>query len=166
MKQAFIQYLSDPHGTWNKLWQLITKPRSISMFLMVGVFNTLVGVLLFPLLHWMFGDVVSFDVLLAISYVLCTASSFILHKYITFKSKGSAISEGAKFAILSAVTYGLNLIILHAVLPLSTWHPVLVQTIIAVALQLGNYFGMNRLVFASLSSISVFKKWLSPKNNP
>ncbi|MBY0429272.1 MAG: GtrA family protein [Alphaproteobacteria bacterium] len=149
-----------------RFWQWVTTPRSISMFLLVGIFNTLVGVLLFPLLHWMFGEHVAFDLLLAVSYVLCTLSSFLLHKYVTFKSKGSAVTEGIKFAALSGFTYVLNLIILHLVVPLLPWNKVLIQTIIAVALQAGNYFGMNRLVFASLSSFSVFKKWLSPKNNP
>lgn len=150
---------------YKQLWQWVSRPRSISMFLMVGVFNTLVGVLLFPLLYWMFSDQLSFDLLLAISYVLCTLSSFLLHKYVTFKSKGSAVTEGIKFAALSGFTYVLNVIILHLVVPLLPWNKVLIQTIIAVALQAGNYFGMNRLVFASLSSLSVFKKWLSPKNN-
>lgn len=145
-----------------RLIATLTAPRSISMFMLVGIFNTAVGVLLFPLLHWFFGTLVSFNLLLGISYVLCTLSSFLLHKYVTFKSKGSTLSEGIKFATLSGVTYLLNLVILHICLPLVPLDPVLVQTVIAVLLQTGNYFGMNRLVFASLSSLNVLRKWLSP----
>ena len=166
MKNIFRLSLTDPQKAAQQLWQWVTTPRSISMFLMVGVFNTLVGVLLFPLLYWMFETSIPFNVLLAISYVLCTLSSFLLHKYITFKSQGSAVTEGIKFAVLSGFTYLLNVIILQVALPLLPWHPVVVQTIIAVALQAGNYFGMNRLVFASLSSLNILKKWLSPNSKP
>ncbi len=142
-----------------------TQPRSLSRFLVVGIINTLVGILLFPLLYWVFGSSIAFNLLLAISYVLCTLSSFLLHKYVTFKSQGSALTEGIKFAILSGFTYILNVIILQVVLPLLPWHPVLVQTVIAVMLQTGNYLGMNRLVFASLSSLPLLKKWFSRNAN-
>lgn len=145
--------------------ELFIKPRSLSRFLVVGLINTAVGVLLFPILYHFFSELVSFNVLLAISYVLCTLSSFLLHKFVTFKSQGNAWREGGKFALLSGVTYLLNLLALKLLLPVLPWHPVLVQTVIAVMLQAGNYFGMNRLVFVSLTSIPLLKKWFSRNAN-
>jgi putative flippase GtrA len=144
----------------------VFKPRSISMFLIVGLFNTGVGVLLFPFLYWLFGTPETFDFWLQISYLLCTTSSFLLHRYVTFRSVGPFWSEALKYAILSSIIYVLNVIILKLVWPLMPWDKMITQIIIAVALQLGNYFGMNRLVFASLSSIGIFKKWLSPNSRP
>lgn len=143
----------------------LLKPRSLSRFLIVGLINTMVGVLLFPLLYYFLNSLLSFNLLLAISYALCTASSFLLHKFVTFKSRGNTWREGIKFALLSSITYLLNLIALKFLLPLLPWHPVLVQTAIAIMLQAGNYLGMNRLVFASLSSVLLFKKWFSRNAN-
>jgi putative flippase GtrA len=145
---------------------MVRRPRSMSRFLVVGLFNTGIGVLLFPLLYWLFGTKETWDFWLQVSYVLCTTSSFLLHRFVTFRSTGPFWNEALKYAILSGFTYVLNIIILKLVWPLLPWDKMITQIIIAVALQVGNYFGMNHVVFASLSSLGIFKKWLSPNSEP
>jgi putative flippase GtrA len=128
------------------------KARSISRFFVVGIVNTLVGITVFPILYWLFIGYAGINSLLAVSYVLCTLSAFGLHKTVTFESRGRTHVEGPKFFLLSAFTFMLNFALLNGLLYAVPVHPVILQTAIAILLQVGNYLIMNRLIFVTAGS--------------
>jgi putative flippase GtrA len=102
---------------------------------------------MFPLLYWLCGGKPGINTLLVISYALCTLSAFLLHRFVTFRSRGASHIEGARFLVLTGIIFALNLALLNATLPFFPAHPIILQTIIIVCLQIGNYAGLNRLVF-------------------
>jgi putative flippase GtrA len=124
--------------------------RSLSRFLSIGLLNTLVGVSVFPLLYWVIGPTLNVNVILSVSYIFCTIFAFTAHKFVTFRSQGRTHVEGARFFIVSGVTYLLNVGLLNATLPLTPSHPVLLQLGIAIALQIFNFFILGKIVFPSL----------------
>ena len=123
--------------------------RSFGRFFVVGIVNTLVGITVFPILYWLFIGYAGINTLLAVSYVLCTLSAFGLHKIVTFESRGRTHVEGPKFFLLSGFTFLLNLALLNGLLHVIPIHPVVLQTVIAILLQIGNYLIMNRLIFVT-----------------
>lgn len=125
------------------------RARSFNRFLIVGIVNTLVGIAVFPVLYWLFIPYAGINALLGISYVLCTLSAFGLHKIVTFESRGRTHVEGPKFFLLSGLTFLLNLALLNGLLPVIPIHPVILQTAIAILLQIGNYLIMNHLIFVT-----------------
>lgn len=121
--------------------------RSFGRFLVVGVVNTVVGITVFPILYWLFIQYLEINVLLGISYVIGTLSAFGLHRLVTFESRGVTRVEGSKFFMLSGLTFLANLVLLNGLLPFLQLHPIILQTAIAIALQVGNYLVMSRLIF-------------------
>jgi putative flippase GtrA len=119
----------------------------ILRFLGVGALNTALGLGLFPVLYFLFGQWADVNVILVASYVVCTFSAFTLHRNFTFRSTGGHISEGARFVLVTLALLGLNAALLNVTLHLTDWHPVVVQTVIAVSLQLFNFFLLRKLVF-------------------
>lgn len=118
-------------------------------FALVGGLNTLLGISLFPLLFWAIGDDVNMNLILVMSYVICTLFAFTMHKFVTFSSKGKSMQQGVKFISLTLVLLGINAVLLNAAIALTTLHPSIAQVIIAVSLQLGNYVVLKRFVFSS-----------------
>lgn len=130
------------------------KPRSITRFFVVGCVNTLIGLSAFPILFLVLHGFFDIGVLLAASYFICTLIAFILHRTITFRSEGAAHREAIRYALLSALTYGINLILLKVSLAVFPHHPVILQSLLAVMFQLGNYIAMHRLIFYAPSTQS------------
>ena len=127
-------------------------PRPSKMFMRfaaVGALNTLLGLSFFPALYWLAHDVLRTTVILTISYVVCTLFAFTMHKFVTFSSTGKAHHEGAKFAGVTGILWGINVLLLNLALTYTHVHPIVAQTVIAVALQLGNYVILKRFVFCA-----------------
>lgn len=116
-------------------------------FAMVGALNTLLGISLFPILYWIAGTYLNINIILTASYLICTLFAFTMHKFVTFGSSGKSGHEGAKFVLVTAILWGINLVLLNGILFYATVNPVIVQTLIAVSLQLGNYIVLKRFVF-------------------
>lgn len=130
-----------------QIWQRLFHVRSFGRFLVVGVVNTGIGLSTFPALFWLFYPTVGINSLLAISYIFCTIFSFGSHKVVTFASRDATIPAGIKFFLLSGATYVINLLLLNALLWAVSAHPIILQTSIAVGLQLLNYHVSSYLVF-------------------
>ena len=79
------------------------KDNTLFKFLIVGVFNTLVGCgtmfLLYNLAHW------SYWVSSAANYIVGGIVSFFLNKYFTFQNKGWSWGQVGKFIVSVSVCY-------------------------------------------------------------
>ncbi len=132
----------------------LLKPRSFGRFMVVGILNTIVGVITFPVLYALYGNKSTINLLLTVSSVLCAAFSYLTHRILTFESKGAYHVEIGKFGLLTLAIYLINLAVLNTVPMLTGVHPVVAQVattfVLAAALMLLNYFGMNWFVFATM----------------
>lgn len=123
--------------------------RAIGRFYAVGTVNTLLGIAVFPLLFWSLGQRVDVNVLLVVSYAICTASAFILHKTVTFGSRRPASVEAPRFLTVTGIVFVANILLLNGLLAATGLNPIVLQTIIAVALPAASYVVMSRFVFAN-----------------
>jgi putative flippase GtrA len=136
------------------------RPRSFGRFVLTGILNTAVGVLVFLPLYWAFAKTMGINLVVALSYILSTSCAFLSHKFITFQSRGAYHTEGGKYFALAGITYLLNIAILDIVLQVIPHYPIVAQISISLTLAVANYFGMNRLVFASFTTAAL-KKWFA-----
>jgi len=74
--------------------------KSIPIFLLVGIANTLVSALIMFLL-----EDLGYWLSTAIAYIAGAVLSFFLNRYITFKSKEKFLNSAIKFAISVALCY-------------------------------------------------------------
>ena len=121
--------------------------RSLNRFLLVGILNTLVAFAAFPAFFWLFGRVLSLNVLLVVSTIFCTLFSFATHRIVTFRSHGRVHHEVSRFFLLQGVIYVINVTLFNALLLVTRLHPVVIQWVIIAGLQIGNYFVLKRYVF-------------------
>jgi putative flippase GtrA len=140
-----------PQGLLKKLIQSVITPRSFSRFAFIGMINTTAGVGLYPLINWLTNNTIDPNVLLVISYVLCTLSAFLLHRFFTFQSRGSYHEEIFKYVILSSATFVVNYVLLNLAMKYlamsANFAQVIISTVLSAALMIANYFGLNYLVF-------------------
>lgn len=125
--------------------------KTMIKFVLVGLFNTLVGCgimfLLYNLAHC------SYWFSSAANYVVGSIASFFLNKYFTFQNHERSIKQVVKFIVNVAVCY---LIAYGAAKPVVMWllsgQPVKVQENVAMFVGMGlytvlNYFGQRFFAF-------------------
>lgn len=132
----------------SKRWLNKLKDHSAIRFLLVGAFNTVLGLGLFPLLYWLIGSWIGVTTLLTTTYIICGLTAFGLHRNITFASKGQVKSEGIKYLLVTVVMWGINVVLLNAAIRFTALSPALAQPIIAILLQVGNYVIFKHFVFS------------------
>ena len=133
------------------VFRRLSKPRSFGRFSVVGLLNTGLGIGLFPAVDIVTVHRIDHNFLLAITYVVCAVSAFLLHRYFTFESKGSLGHEIGRYVVLSAVLFFVNLVLLNAALRYLAVSvdgaQVCISTLTGVVLTLASYLGLNHLVF-------------------
>ena len=81
--------------------------QQLARFLVVGVLNTMVGLLVIYSAKWFFafGDVSAN----ALGYVIGVIVSFVLNKSYTFKHQGDVLRSAIRFVVVFLVAYSVNL---------------------------------------------------------
>lgn len=110
-------------------------------FLLVGGFNSLMGIMLFPLLCWIFLSLREhYQWTLVLSHVVCINLAYMMHKYIVFKTKGFSFSEFFRFTSFYNIVFSLNWLMLPWLVHGLQKNPALIQLIINLFIALGSYF--------------------------
>lgn len=116
---------------------------------MVGITNTVAGVVVFAVLYWIFEGPI--NVLLVINWIVNTLLGLVLHKILTFEVGGSLSKQLPKFFALSLLSLGTHIGVLSVVRAVVEINPVVVVLITNFALagvfMIINYFGMHRFIF-------------------
>ena len=86
-------------------------------YLIIGTLNTLFAFGIFPLFYILLRPIISsYEVILIIAYIATSLFSFLMQKYLVFRSSGSHVAEFCKFIFLQFIIYILNLIFLNKIL--------------------------------------------------
>lgn len=123
------------------------RKRSFERFALVGVANTVFGFSFFPVLHLLTRQALSFDAALIVSYMVCSLVSFASHRLITFRSREAIWPELARYAMLAAITYGLNRCLLWLLADRIPLPLLATQMLIAAVLLVVTYLWLARIVF-------------------
>lgn len=117
--------------------------KELIYYILIGIFVVIVDFISYHFFNKMFS--IDFSNSKRLSYLTGAAVSFILNKYITFKSQEKKISEPILFLIIYLLSFALNSFTHDVLLDiLSGNYPFIIATIVSVVI---NYLGQKFIVF-------------------
>ena len=117
-------------------------------FLIVGLLNTVFGLLAFPIFFYFFNPFVPhYLYILSLSTASSILFSFTTLKYFVFKAKGPIVNEFVKFLIFHFILFILNLIALPLLVNYLINDPIISQTIFLIFVILSSYCWHNWITF-------------------
>ena len=124
-------------------------------FILVGIWNTIFGYLVFILLETLFSIILSpryvaYMSAMVLGQIIAVINAFIFHKYYTFKShtKGKElIKEFFRFTTTYIFTFILSLILLPILVEIFYIPPKIAGAIIILILTIVSYLGHSRFSF-------------------
>ena len=125
-------------------------------FVMVGVWNTIFGYMVFFILDTFFEDIFTkryfaYMSAMILGQIVATINAFVLHKYVTFKSevKGKGIiPEFFRFCMTYVFTFSLGLVLLPFFVEIVHLHPRIAAAIVILICTLISYVGHSRFSFS------------------
>ena len=126
-------------------------------FVMVGIWNTIFGYMVFFILDTFFEDIFTkryfaYMSAMILGQIVATINAFVLHKYVTFKSevKGKGIiPEFFRFCMTYVFTFSLGLVLLPFFVEIVHLHPRIAAAIVILICTLISYVGHSRFSFKS-----------------
>jgi putative flippase GtrA len=116
-------------------------------YLVVGGFNTLVGLTVFAVLYWSVGDTIGYLAALVLAYAVGIAVGFVLHRRFVFKVEGNVLVDLVRYTGVQAVAFGLNAVLLPLLVEV-VHLPVLPAQVLALGLVVvTSYFGHALISF-------------------
>ncbi|NOU02711.1 MAG: GtrA family protein [Novosphingobium sp.] len=125
----------------------------IFRFGVMGIVNTIFGIIAFPLLYYLLNPLgVNYVLIMTVSYIICILFSYMTNKSIVFKSKSRGFMEFLRFASYYLIAYVVNLITLPFCVEVLHWSPVWVQTGMIVAITANSYLWHSLVTFSTRKS--------------
>jgi len=126
-------------------------------FVMVGIWNTIFGYMVFFILDTILEDIFtkryfSYMSAMVLGQIIATINAFIFHRYVTFKSevKGKGIiPEFFRFCMTYVFTFSLGLVLLPFFVEIVHLHPRIAAAIVILICTLISYVGHSRFSFKS-----------------
>ena len=139
-----MQICSYFHQLFHKIY--LFSPEKVR-FLIIGSFNTLIGLGIFPFLIVLLPSSIHYLHILIVSQVLSISISFITNKLFVFQSSGTIKTEYPKFIIFHGIHLGLNLIALPTLVHVTGLSPIWAQNVFALCVIVTSYFWHRDITF-------------------
>ena len=135
--------------------KLLIKDEVKVKFILVGIWNTIFGYMVFFILDTILEDIFTkryfaYMSAMVLGQIIATINAFIFHKYVTFKSevKGRRIvTEFFRFCLTYVFTFSLSLILLPLFVEKIHIHPRIAAAIVILICTLISYVGHSRFSF-------------------
>lgn len=116
-------------------------------YLIVGGFNTVVGLALYAGFHALLGDQLGYLLLLIPTYAVGIVISFITQRYLVFGARGQVFIDFARFTLVQLSGLGLNAVILAVVHAGTSIPPVPAEAISLLLVAVATYFSHKLFSF-------------------
>ena len=117
----------------------------ISRFLMIGVYNTIIGYIIFIFLSLLFKKF-HYIVILIISYIISVSHAYLMQRIFVFKSENAIFSEYWRFFIVNLTGLAINAIFLSFLIEIGLAIK-LSQAIALFLTTIVSYFGHKNFSF-------------------
>ena len=136
--------------------KLLFKDEVRVKFILVGIWNTIFGYLVFFVLDMIFENMfnkryISYMSAMIFGQIIATINAFIFHKYVTFKSEVSGngiILEFSRFCLTYVLTFFLSIIMLPFFVEMMLIHPRIAAAIIILICTVISIVGHSRFSFS------------------
>lgn len=109
-------------------------------FVVVGIWNTLAGYLLFVIVYRLFSTVLPYPVLAVFTHVAAISQAFLCQRYLVYRSEGHWLREFMRFHVAHLGLFALSLACLTALVEWGGLHPLLAQAAVTTAAVIASYF--------------------------
>lgn len=116
-------------------------------FLAVGGWNTLVGYLIFVLLHLTIEARWGVPATLVASYCMALPHSFLTQRLAVFHSRGRWLPEFGRFVLSNSVIFGANLLLLPIASAMTGFNTALLQAAFLVLSTIASYLAHRHFTF-------------------
>lgn len=117
-------------------------------FILAGVLNTILGVVLYPVLLWSFDFFREhYMVALAVNQIVCLIFAFGVQKFAVFQTRGNVLVEFPKFASFYLLNYVVNWAVLPLLVQVAKFDPAISQLAFTLVVVIGSYFWHSRITF-------------------
>lgn len=128
-----------------RLLELLRRPAVL--FLLVGGFNTAVGLGTFAILYALAGDVLHYLGALVIAYAIGTVIGFVLHRRLVFDVRGQLARDFVRYVGVQVAALGLNSVLLPTLVE-GLGVPVLLAQVLALGIVVVvSFFGHKLISF-------------------
>lgn len=139
----------------SSIQKLLERHKTKIRFLLVGIWNTVFGYLVFVLLDTFFEDIFekryySYMSAMVLGQVIATINAFLFHKYYTFKSvtKGKDLfNEFLRFCTTYVITFLLSLALLPFFVEIFNINPKIAAIIVIFVCTIISYVGHTKFSF-------------------
>ncbi len=129
---------------WCRLqWDGSEKAR----FLVVGVYNTLFGYVVFAGLYLLLGHRVHYLVVMVIAHILAVCNAFVGHRILTFRVKDHLLRDFLRFNLSYTGVLVFGIFALPAMVEGLHAHPLSAQAVVIALTTLGSYILHKRISF-------------------
>ncbi|NLP83916.1 GtrA family protein [Microbacterium sp. CFH 90308] len=136
----------EPEAPPGPLLRLIKDKRVA--FLIVGAVNTVIGFLWYTLFLWLLQALpAGYMIALVAAQIVSVLCAFVLYRRFVFRVRGHVWRDLIRFSSVYAVSFGINLLVLPALVELLGWHPLWAQVVIVVVTTIVSYIGHNYFSF-------------------
>lgn len=109
-------------------------------FIVVGLWNTLAGYLLFVLVYKLLSHTLPYPVLAILAHVAAVTQSFACQRLVVYRSEDWWLREYGRFHVAHLALFLLSLGSLTGLVELGGWHPMLAQAVVTVGAAFTSYF--------------------------
>jgi len=116
------------------------------LYIIVGSFNTLFALCLFPILFLSFNEV-HYNILISISALLSTLVSFSTQAYFVFRKLDSLFYKFYKFVLFQFFIYLVNIFSMFILIELLAFNILITQIILTIIIAMSSYFIYRDKIF-------------------
>ena len=117
-------------------------------YLVVGIWNTIVGYSLYTFLIFLLTQS-QYLLALVLSTIFAGTHSYYTQRKFVWKSQSEIKGEISKFFIVFTTQFALNLILLYALVEYQGFSPIISQYVLGVAIVVSTYFVNKKWTFSS-----------------
>jgi len=118
-------------------------------YLIVGVWNTLIGYLTFIILFYLFHERFNYLIILVLSNIIGITNSYLSYKFIVFKTRGHFISEYFRFYLIYGAAFLANMILMPFFVEVVGMKPIPAQGVILFFSLVFSYVGHKYYSFGT-----------------
>jgi putative flippase GtrA len=129
------------HSTLGRPVRFYFRRREQLLYLVVGVWNTVFGYVVWALMQYVLGDQLPYPVVLLLAWPVAVLNAYLCYRYIVFRSRGPMLRELPRFSLVYLVTLVVNLALLPVALRVLPFNIYVVQALFLGAVVVCSYLG-------------------------
>ena len=109
-------------------------------YVLVGIWNTIFGYGLFAALEITLGQAIPYMAILLVSQVVSVFLAYVLYRYVVFKVRGRFLYDLARFSLVYAAAFAVNLFLLPVLVSGLGWNVLVSQALIVGGTIVASFF--------------------------